>query len=212
MLDLISAGTLPCAAPIWGSTNGQVKLTLSYSSQERQLMVVVHACRCVCSPSSFAWHCSFHNVLKGSNILSILAAFSGVQRSAAPKQRCSGQLRLPYAAARQKQGHQKENGSEEARPESWVQWEVIGHLDWLHTSMQLSDLLSHFSPSFAPPVRFEYDLPLDELRFRRLSVTVKNNSASFRSRDVIGQVGLDSDLRQHCTRCTTRSCTLMLTW
>lgn len=41
------------------------------------------------------------------------------------------------------------------------------------------------------PVRFEYDLAVDELRFRRLSVTAKNNSASFRSRDVIGQVGLD---------------------
>uniref|UniRef100_A0A8C5HHC4 Extended synaptotagmin-1-like n=1 Tax=Gouania willdenowi TaxID=441366 RepID=A0A8C5HHC4_GOUWI len=36
--------------------------------------------------------------------------------------------------------------------------------------------------------RFEYDLPLEEVRFRRLSVTVKNNSASFRSKDVIGQV------------------------
>lgn len=89
---------------------------------------------------------------------------------------------------------------------------MIGHLDRLRTSMQLSDLLSHFSPSFAPPVRFEYDLPLDELRFKRLSVTVKNNSASFRSRDIIGQVGLDSDLRQHCTRRTTRSGTLMLIW
>ncbi|CAG06731.1 unnamed protein product, partial [Tetraodon nigroviridis] len=39
--------------------------------------------------------------------------------------------------------------------------------------------------------RFRYDLPPDELRFRRLSVTVKNNSASFRSRDVIGQVQIE---------------------
>ncbi|KAM7006429.1 extended synaptotagmin-1 [Tautogolabrus adspersus] len=39
--------------------------------------------------------------------------------------------------------------------------------------------------------RFEYDLPVDETRFRRLSVSVKNNSASFRSRDVIGQVQIE---------------------
>ncbi|XP_013767961.1 extended synaptotagmin-1-like [Pundamilia nyererei] len=39
--------------------------------------------------------------------------------------------------------------------------------------------------------RFEYDLPKDEIRFRRLSVSVKNNSSSFRSRDVIGQVQLE---------------------
>ncbi|XP_041638932.1 extended synaptotagmin-1 [Cheilinus undulatus] len=39
--------------------------------------------------------------------------------------------------------------------------------------------------------RFEYDLPVDEMRFRRLSVSVKNNSASFRSRDVIGQVQIE---------------------
>ncbi|CAI5688061.1 unnamed protein product [Oreochromis niloticus] len=39
--------------------------------------------------------------------------------------------------------------------------------------------------------RFEYDLSKDEIRFRRLSVSVKNNSSSFRSRDVIGQVQLE---------------------
>uniref|UniRef100_A0A665X8F9 Extended synaptotagmin-like protein 1b n=1 Tax=Echeneis naucrates TaxID=173247 RepID=A0A665X8F9_ECHNA len=39
--------------------------------------------------------------------------------------------------------------------------------------------------------RFEYDLPLEETRFRRLTVSVKNNSASFRSRDVIGQVQIE---------------------
>uniref|UniRef100_A0A672G9Z2 Extended synaptotagmin-like protein 1b n=1 Tax=Salarias fasciatus TaxID=181472 RepID=A0A672G9Z2_SALFA len=33
--------------------------------------------------------------------------------------------------------------------------------------------------------RFEYDLPAEEVRFRRLSVSVKNNSASFRSRDIM---------------------------
>lgn len=41
-------------------------------------------------------------------------------------------------------------------------------------------------------LRFEYDLPEGEARFRYLSVSVKNNSASFRSRDVVGQVGLKS--------------------
>ncbi|XP_029286508.1 LOW QUALITY PROTEIN: extended synaptotagmin-1 [Cottoperca gobio] len=39
--------------------------------------------------------------------------------------------------------------------------------------------------------RFEYDLSVDETRFRRLSASVKNNSASFRSRDVIGQVHIE---------------------
>lgn len=39
--------------------------------------------------------------------------------------------------------------------------------------------------------RFEYDLSVDDARFRRLSLSVKNNSASFRSRDVIGQVQID---------------------
>uniref|UniRef100_A0A8C5HFG1 Extended synaptotagmin-1-like n=1 Tax=Gouania willdenowi TaxID=441366 RepID=A0A8C5HFG1_GOUWI len=50
--------------------------------------------------------------------------------------------------------------------------------------------------------RFEYDLPLEEVRFRRLSVTVKNNSASFRSKDVIGQVQIElaqMDLRSGVT-------------
>uniref|UniRef100_A0A8D0B3Q2 Extended synaptotagmin 1 n=1 Tax=Sander lucioperca TaxID=283035 RepID=A0A8D0B3Q2_SANLU len=39
--------------------------------------------------------------------------------------------------------------------------------------------------------RFEYNLSVDEMRFRRLVVSVKNNSASFRSRDVIGQVQIE---------------------
>ncbi|XP_076612847.1 uncharacterized protein LOC143336510 [Chaetodon auriga] len=41
MVEMISAGTLPCAAS--GSGNGQVKLSLSYAS--RQLIIIVHACR-----------------------------------------------------------------------------------------------------------------------------------------------------------------------
>lgn len=48
---MISGGTLPCAASGSGSGNGQVKLSLSYASQERQLIVIVHACRCVSSKS-----------------------------------------------------------------------------------------------------------------------------------------------------------------
>ncbi|XP_061147662.1 extended synaptotagmin-1 [Syngnathus typhle] len=39
--------------------------------------------------------------------------------------------------------------------------------------------------------RFEYNLLVDELKLRHLSVTVKNNAASFRSRDVIGQVQIE---------------------
>ncbi|XP_061641024.1 extended synaptotagmin-1 isoform X2 [Phyllopteryx taeniolatus] len=39
--------------------------------------------------------------------------------------------------------------------------------------------------------RFEYNLPAEELKLRHLSLSVKNNSASFRSRDVIGQVQIE---------------------
>lgn len=42
--------------------------------------------------------------------------------------------------------------------------------------------------------RFEYNLSVEELRLRHLSVSVKNNSASFRSRDMIGQVSLRCSL------------------
>lgn len=49
MVDMISSGTLPCAASGCGSGNGQVKLSLSYASQDRQLIVIVHACRYVSS-------------------------------------------------------------------------------------------------------------------------------------------------------------------
>uniref|UniRef100_A0A8C8C7G6 Extended synaptotagmin-like protein 1b n=1 Tax=Oncorhynchus tshawytscha TaxID=74940 RepID=A0A8C8C7G6_ONCTS len=41
--------------------------------------------------------------------------------------------------------------------------------------------------------RFEFDLSVEEARRRRLSVTVKNSSASFRSSDIIGQVSLGLD-------------------
>lgn len=42
MVEMISTGMVPCA----GSGNGQVKLSVSYSSQEGQLSVLVHGCRC----------------------------------------------------------------------------------------------------------------------------------------------------------------------
>ncbi|XP_011612041.2 extended synaptotagmin-1 [Takifugu rubripes] len=127
MLDLISAGTLPCAAPIWGSTNGQVKLTLSYSLQERQLMVVVHACRGLLPQSKDA-------------VDSYVSLMLLPDKNKATKKK---------------------------------------------TAVKKRDQNPEYNE------RFEYDLPLDELRFRRLSVTVKNNSASFRSRDVIGQVQIE---------------------
>lgn len=47
MVDLISTGALPCSASSSGCANGQVKLSLSYASQEGKLIVVVHACRWV---------------------------------------------------------------------------------------------------------------------------------------------------------------------
>ncbi|CDQ77575.1 unnamed protein product [Oncorhynchus mykiss] len=39
--------------------------------------------------------------------------------------------------------------------------------------------------------RFEFDLSVEEARRRRLSVSVKNSSASFRSSDIIGQVHIE---------------------
>lgn len=49
MVDMISDGTLPCA-----DGNGQVKLSLSYTPQDRQLVVIVHACRCV-TTDTLSW-------------------------------------------------------------------------------------------------------------------------------------------------------------
>uniref|UniRef100_A0A8C7CJR3 Extended synaptotagmin-like protein 1b n=1 Tax=Oncorhynchus kisutch TaxID=8019 RepID=A0A8C7CJR3_ONCKI len=42
--------------------------------------------------------------------------------------------------------------------------------------------------------RFEFDLSVEEARRRRLSVSVKNSSASFRSSDIIGQVSLGQNV------------------
>ncbi|KAM8867890.1 extended synaptotagmin-1 [Synchiropus picturatus] len=45
------------------------------------------------------------------------------------------------------------------------------------------------SPEFNE--RFEFQVPSGELRFRQLSVSVKNDAASFRKRDVVGQVQIE---------------------
>uniref|UniRef100_A0A3Q4HYK0 Extended synaptotagmin-1-like n=1 Tax=Neolamprologus brichardi TaxID=32507 RepID=A0A3Q4HYK0_NEOBR len=127
MTDLIGAGTLPCAASGCGSGNGQVKLSLSYASQERKLIVIVHACRGLLSQHK-------------DGVDSYVSLMLLPDKSKATKKK---------------------------------------------TGVKKRDLNPEFNE------RFEYDLPKDEIRFRRLSVSVKNNSASFRSRDVIGQVQLE---------------------
>ncbi|XP_042355860.1 extended synaptotagmin-1 [Plectropomus leopardus] len=125
MVDMIDAGTLPCSAS--GSGNGQVKLSLSYSSQERQLIVIVHACRGLLSQGK-----------DGAD--SYVSLMLLPDKSKATKRK---------------------------------------------TAVKKRDLNPEYNE------RFEYDLSVDETRFRRLSVSVKNNSASFRSRDVIGQVQIE---------------------
>ncbi|XP_049437948.1 extended synaptotagmin-1 isoform X2 [Epinephelus fuscoguttatus] len=127
MVDMIDAGTLPCAASGPGSGNGQVKLSLSYSSQERQLIVIVHACRGLLS--------------QGKDVVdSYVSLMLLPDKSKATKRK---------------------------------------------TAVKKRDLNPEYNE------RFEYDLSMDETRFRRLSVSVKNNSASFRSPDVIGQVQIE---------------------
>ncbi|XP_044078065.1 extended synaptotagmin-1 [Siniperca chuatsi] len=127
MVDMISAGTLPCAASRGGSGNGQVKLSLSYASQQRQLIVIVHACRGLLSQSK-------------DGVDSYVSLMLLPDKSKATKRK---------------------------------------------TAVKKRDLNPEYNE------RFEYDLPVAETRFRRLSVSVKNNSASFRSRDVIGQVQIE---------------------
>ncbi|XP_037535813.1 extended synaptotagmin-1 [Nematolebias whitei] len=123
LVDMIGAGTLPCA----GSGNGQVKLSLSYASKERKLIVIVHACRGLLSQSK-------------DGIDSYVSLMLLPDKSKATKKK---------------------------------------------TAMKKKDV----NPEFKE--RFEFDLPEEETRFRRLSVSVKNNSASFRSRDVVGQVQIE---------------------
>ncbi|XP_060926108.1 extended synaptotagmin-1 isoform X2 [Limanda limanda] len=122
MGDMISAGTLPCAAS--GSGVGQVKLSLSYSSQDKKLIVVVHACRGLTPQTK-------------DGVDSYVSLMLLPDKSKATKRK---------------------------------------------TAVKKRDVQPEYKE------RFEYDLPLEETRFRCLSVSVKNNSASFRSRDVIGQV------------------------
>lgn len=123
MVDMIGDDTLPCAAG-QGSGYGQVKLSLSYDSQDRHLLVIVHSCRGLLSQGK-------------DGVDSYVSLMLLPDKSKATKKK---------------------------------------------TAVKKRDL----SPEFNE--RFEYALPADELRFRRLSVSVKNNSASFRSPDVIGQV------------------------
>ncbi|XP_054473264.1 extended synaptotagmin-1 [Anoplopoma fimbria] len=125
MVDLISAGTLPCAA--YGCGYGQVKLSLSYASQERHLIVIVHACRGLLSQSK-------------DGVDSYVSLLLLPDKSKATKRK---------------------------------------------TAVKKKDLNPEYNE------RFEYDLSVDEMRFKRLIVSVKNNSASFRSRDVIGQVQIE---------------------
>uniref|UniRef100_A0A3Q3RMR8 Extended synaptotagmin-like protein 1b n=1 Tax=Mastacembelus armatus TaxID=205130 RepID=A0A3Q3RMR8_9TELE len=127
MVDMISAGTLPCAVSAGGSGNGQVKLSLSYSSQERKFIVVIHACRCVSSNSK-------------DGVDSYVSIMLLPDKSKATKKK---------------------------------------------TAVKKKDLNPEYNE------RFEYDLPAEETRFKRLSVSVKNNSASFRGPDVIGQVQIE---------------------
>ncbi|KAG7215281.1 hypothetical protein INR49_020516 [Caranx melampygus] len=124
MADMISTGILPCAA---SPGNGQVKLSLSYSSQERKLVVVVHACRGLLSQSK-------------DGVDSYVSLMLLPDKSKATKRK---------------------------------------------TAVKKRDVKPEYNE------KFDYDLPLEETRFRRLSVSVKNNSASFRSRDVIGQVQIE---------------------
>ncbi|XP_044204052.1 extended synaptotagmin-1 isoform X2 [Thunnus albacares] len=123
MVEMIDAGTLPCAS---GSGNGQVKLSLSYASQERKLIIIVHACRNLLSQSK--------------DIDSYVSLMLLPDKSKATKRK---------------------------------------------TAVKKRDLNPDFNE------RFEYDLSVEEMRLRRLSVSVKNNSSSFRSRDVIGQVQIE---------------------
>ncbi|XP_041835986.1 extended synaptotagmin-1 isoform X1 [Melanotaenia boesemani] len=125
MVDMIGTGTLPCAAP--GPGNGQVKMSLSYATQERKLVVIVHACRALMSQSK-------------DGIDSYVSLMLLPDKSKATKRK---------------------------------------------TAVKKKDLNPEYNE------RFEYDLSEEETRFRRLSVSVKNNSASFRSRDVIGQVQIE---------------------
>ncbi|KAM6927192.1 uncharacterized protein FYW49_003387 [Xenentodon cancila] len=125
MVDMIDAGTLPCAAP--GPGNGQLKMSLSYAAQEKRLVVIVHACRGLLSHSK-------------DGVDSYVSLMLLPDKSKATKRK---------------------------------------------TAVKKRDLNPEFNE------RFEYNLPEEETRYRYLSVSVKNNSASFRGPDVIGQVQIE---------------------
>nr|XP_057911715.1 extended synaptotagmin-1 isoform X1 [Doryrhamphus excisus] len=124
MAEMISSGTLPCVAPGSGSGNGQVKLSLSYDSQDNKLIITIHACRGLL--------CDSKDAVDSYVSLSLLP-----DKSKATKRK---------------------------------------------TTVKKRDL----NPEFKE--RFDYQLPVEDVKLKQLSVSVKNNSASFRSRDLIGQV------------------------
>ncbi|XP_077428826.1 extended synaptotagmin-1 [Vanacampus margaritifer] len=127
MVEMINGGDLPCADAGGGSGNGQVRLSLSYDSRERKMVVIVHACRGLSSPGKDA-------------VDSYVSIMLLPDKSKATKRK---------------------------------------------TAVKKRDLNPEFNE------RFEYNLPVEELKLRHLSVSVKNNAASFRSRDAIGQVQMD---------------------
>ncbi|XP_068170607.1 extended synaptotagmin-1 [Antennarius striatus] len=127
MVDLIGGGSLPCSASDSGSGNGQVKLSLSYASQQRQLIVTVHGCRGLLAQSK-------------DGVDSYVSLMLLPDKSKTTKKK---------------------------------------------TAVKKRDVNPEYNE------KFEYAVREDEVRFRRLSVSVKNSSASFRSRDVIGQVQIE---------------------
>lgn len=70
----------------------------------------------------------FHVLYISSCKIWTISFFFHAQRFVVSRQRWSRQLCLPHAAARQKQSYQEENSSEETRPQSRVQWEVLHYL------------------------------------------------------------------------------------
>ncbi|XP_056157956.1 extended synaptotagmin-1 isoform X2 [Lampris incognitus] len=125
MVDMISTDTLPCAAV--GCENGQVKLSVSYASQEEKLIIVVHACRGLPSQNK-------------DGVDSYVSLLLLPDKSKATKKK---------------------------------------------TAVKKRDLNPEYNE------RFEYNLSLEDTRFRRLSVSVKNSSGSFRSQDILGQVHIE---------------------
>ncbi|KAF6718091.1 Extended synaptotagmin-1 [Oryzias melastigma] len=121
MLDLIGTEALPCAA----TGAGQLKMSVTYSSQENKLVVTVHGCRGLLAQSK-------------DGVDSYVSLMLLPDKSKTTKRK---------------------------------------------TAVKKKDLNPEYNE------RFEFDLPEQEVRFRRLSASVKNNS--FRGKDVIGQVQVE---------------------